>query len=235
MCVRARTLPLDQTSGVRDGRGSAVAATHPFTSSSSHQLPKGLTKFVPSGVLPEDVWRGLGIRQSPGWEMYMRHEPVSVCGVGSGAVAVACGSQPTRTMPAGFDGSSWPRYTSARRCGSPPPPTFPIPRHANTRNHTSSSSAGQRTMTCGTPHSAPPDSSVRPSRRPPRRRPGVEAQRRRTRYPAHLQQSTTSTTNDLHDPRQRSAVSHDHPHFPTFISFYIFLGEEHNGEEHNAC
>ncbi|BEI85824.1 hypothetical protein CcaverHIS002_0601110 [Cutaneotrichosporon cavernicola] len=38
-------------------------------------LPKALTKFVPSGVLSEDVWRGLGIRQSPGWEMYMRHEP----------------------------------------------------------------------------------------------------------------------------------------------------------------
>lgn len=40
------------------------------------QLPKGLVKFVPKGVLAEDVWRGLGIRQSPGWEMYMRHEPV---------------------------------------------------------------------------------------------------------------------------------------------------------------
>lgn len=40
------------------------------------QLPKQLWKFVPSGVLPEETWRSLGIRQSPGWEMYMRHGPV---------------------------------------------------------------------------------------------------------------------------------------------------------------
>ncbi|TXT09103.1 hypothetical protein VHUM_02577 [Vanrija humicola] len=39
------------------------------------QLPKPLAKFVPPGILAEEVWRGLGIRQSPGWEMYMRHEP----------------------------------------------------------------------------------------------------------------------------------------------------------------
>ncbi|EKD02850.1 hypothetical protein A1Q2_02794 [Trichosporon asahii var. asahii CBS 8904] len=38
-------------------------------------LPKQLWKFVPSGVLPEETWRSLGIRQSPGWEMYMRHGP----------------------------------------------------------------------------------------------------------------------------------------------------------------
>ncbi|KAL1407527.1 hypothetical protein Q8F55_006960 [Vanrija albida] len=38
-------------------------------------LPKPLAKFVPPGILAEEVWRGLGIRQSPGWEMYMRHEP----------------------------------------------------------------------------------------------------------------------------------------------------------------
>ncbi|KAL7421084.1 Cyclin-dependent kinases regulatory subunit (Cell division control protein cks1) [Cryptotrichosporon argae] len=38
-------------------------------------LPKALVKFCPPGVLSEDVWRGLGVRQSLGWEMYMRHEP----------------------------------------------------------------------------------------------------------------------------------------------------------------
>ncbi|WWC91029.1 uncharacterized protein L201_005969 [Kwoniella dendrophila CBS 6074] len=38
-------------------------------------IPKQLVRYVPPGVCPEDVWRGLGIRQSPGWEMYMRHEP----------------------------------------------------------------------------------------------------------------------------------------------------------------
>lgn len=47
------------------------------------QLPKQLWKFVPSGVLPEETWRSLGIRQSPGWEMYMRHGPVSDVDVGS--------------------------------------------------------------------------------------------------------------------------------------------------------
>lgn len=41
------------------------------------QLPKEIAKFVPAGILAEDVWRGLGIRQSPGWEQYLRHEPVS--------------------------------------------------------------------------------------------------------------------------------------------------------------
>ncbi|RSH86636.1 uncharacterized protein EHS24_004907 [Apiotrichum porosum] len=38
-------------------------------------LPKEIAKFVPAGILAEDVWRGLGIRQSPGWEQYLRHEP----------------------------------------------------------------------------------------------------------------------------------------------------------------
>ncbi|ORX39274.1 regulatory subunit of cyclin-dependent kinase [Kockovaella imperatae] len=38
-------------------------------------IPKPLLRFTPPGVCPEDVWRGLGIRQSPGWEMYMRHDP----------------------------------------------------------------------------------------------------------------------------------------------------------------
>lgn len=46
------------------------------------QLPKQLWKFVPAGVLPEETWRSLGIRQSPGWEMYMRHGPVSCLGFG---------------------------------------------------------------------------------------------------------------------------------------------------------
>nr|XP_031861389.1 uncharacterized protein CI109_002993 [Kwoniella shandongensis]KAA5528461.1 hypothetical protein CI109_002993 [Kwoniella shandongensis] len=38
-------------------------------------IPKQLVRYVPPGVCPEDVWRGIGIRQSPGWEMYMRHDP----------------------------------------------------------------------------------------------------------------------------------------------------------------
>lgn len=60
------------------------------------QIPKQLLRYCPPGICPEDVWRGLGIRQSPGWviatsvgdpnadlyllfrwEMYMRHDPVS--------------------------------------------------------------------------------------------------------------------------------------------------------------
>ncbi|AAW43955.1 expressed protein [Cryptococcus deneoformans JEC21] len=38
-------------------------------------IPKPLVRFIPPGVCAEEVWRGIGIRQSPGWEMYMRHEP----------------------------------------------------------------------------------------------------------------------------------------------------------------
>ncbi|GAA5880105.1 hypothetical protein JCM16303_001215 [Sporobolomyces ruberrimus] len=39
-------------------------------------VPKALVKYLPSGRLAEeDEWRGLGIRQSPGWEMYMIHDP----------------------------------------------------------------------------------------------------------------------------------------------------------------
>ncbi|GHJ88274.1 hypothetical protein NliqN6_4676 [Naganishia liquefaciens] len=38
-------------------------------------LPKPLVKFLPAGIASEDEWRGIGVRQSPGWQMYMRHEP----------------------------------------------------------------------------------------------------------------------------------------------------------------
>ncbi|KAL7414766.1 cyclin-dependent kinase regulatory subunit CKS1 [Mrakia frigida] len=38
-------------------------------------LPKQLVKFLPPGIATEDEWRGCGIRQSAGWEMYLRHEP----------------------------------------------------------------------------------------------------------------------------------------------------------------
>ncbi|ODN76839.1 hypothetical protein L202_05433 [Cryptococcus amylolentus CBS 6039] len=38
-------------------------------------VPKPLVRFIPPGVCAEEVWRGIGIKQSPGWEMYMRHEP----------------------------------------------------------------------------------------------------------------------------------------------------------------
>ncbi|GFZ47197.1 hypothetical protein JCM24511_04940 [Saitozyma sp. JCM 24511] len=38
-------------------------------------IPKQLLRYCPPGICTEDQWRGLGIRQSPGWEMYMRHEP----------------------------------------------------------------------------------------------------------------------------------------------------------------
>ncbi|KAH9823194.1 regulatory subunit of cyclin-dependent kinase [Melampsora americana] len=35
-----------------------------------------LVKYLPTDRLAEeDEWRGLGIRQSPGWEHYMRHAP----------------------------------------------------------------------------------------------------------------------------------------------------------------
>ena len=37
-------------------------------------LPKALVKYLPTDRLAtEDEWRGLGIRQSPGWEHYLRH------------------------------------------------------------------------------------------------------------------------------------------------------------------
>ncbi|WVQ81403.1 hypothetical protein IAT38_003527 [Cryptococcus sp. DSM 104549] len=38
-------------------------------------IPKPLVRYIPSGVCAEEVWRGIGIKQSPGWEMYMRHDP----------------------------------------------------------------------------------------------------------------------------------------------------------------
>ncbi|WVQ74476.1 hypothetical protein IAR50_004077 [Cryptococcus sp. DSM 104548] len=38
-------------------------------------VPKPLVRFIPPGICAEEVWRGIGIKQSPGWEMYMRHEP----------------------------------------------------------------------------------------------------------------------------------------------------------------
>ncbi|GAA6023588.1 hypothetical protein JCM10207_005725 [Rhodosporidiobolus poonsookiae] len=39
-------------------------------------LPKALVKYLPLDRLAEeDEWRGLGIRQSPGWVHYERHAP----------------------------------------------------------------------------------------------------------------------------------------------------------------
>ncbi|GAA5912906.1 cyclin-dependent kinases regulatory subunit [Sporobolomyces salmoneus] len=39
-------------------------------------VPKALVKWLPKGRLAEeDEWRGLGIRQSPGWETYLSHGP----------------------------------------------------------------------------------------------------------------------------------------------------------------
>ncbi|KAJ2449698.1 hypothetical protein EV183_004750 [Coemansia sp. RSA 2336] len=40
-------------------------------------LPEGLRKYLPHPprLMSEDEWRGLGVRQSPGWEHYMVHEP----------------------------------------------------------------------------------------------------------------------------------------------------------------
>ncbi|GAA5842370.1 hypothetical protein JCM11251_004208 [Rhodosporidiobolus azoricus] len=39
-------------------------------------LPKPLVKYLPQDRLcEEDEWRGLGIRQSPGWFHYERHAP----------------------------------------------------------------------------------------------------------------------------------------------------------------
>lgn len=37
-------------------------------------LPKALVRYLPTDRLAdEDEWRGVGIRQSPGWEHYLRH------------------------------------------------------------------------------------------------------------------------------------------------------------------
>ncbi|OMH79554.1 Cyclin-dependent kinases regulatory subunit [Zancudomyces culisetae] len=38
-------------------------------------LPEGLRKYLPHPIriMAENEWRGLGIRQSPGWEHYMVH------------------------------------------------------------------------------------------------------------------------------------------------------------------
>ncbi|GAA6026077.1 hypothetical protein JCM11491_001834 [Sporobolomyces phaffii] len=39
-------------------------------------VPKALVKYLPTDRLAEeDEWRGLGIRQSPGWAHYLRHAP----------------------------------------------------------------------------------------------------------------------------------------------------------------
>ncbi|KAJ2402979.1 Cyclin-dependent kinases regulatory subunit 1 [Coemansia sp. RSA 2559] len=40
-------------------------------------LPEGLRKYLPNPprLMTEAEWRGLGVRQSPGWEHYMVHEP----------------------------------------------------------------------------------------------------------------------------------------------------------------
>ncbi|KAJ1769982.1 hypothetical protein LPJ74_003556 [Coemansia sp. RSA 1843] len=40
-------------------------------------LPDGLRKYLPNParLMTEVEWRGLGVRQSPGWEHYMVHEP----------------------------------------------------------------------------------------------------------------------------------------------------------------
>ncbi|GAA5963466.1 hypothetical protein JCM3765_006246 [Sporobolomyces pararoseus] len=39
-------------------------------------VPKALVKWLPTDRLAEeDEWRGLGIRQSPGWEHYLKHAP----------------------------------------------------------------------------------------------------------------------------------------------------------------
>ncbi|GAA5971339.1 hypothetical protein JCM21900_002403 [Sporobolomyces salmonicolor] len=39
-------------------------------------IPKALVKYLPTDRLATEYeWRDLGIRQSPGWEHYMRHAP----------------------------------------------------------------------------------------------------------------------------------------------------------------
>ncbi|KAJ2146011.1 hypothetical protein IW136_000762 [Coemansia sp. RSA 678] len=40
-------------------------------------VPEGLRKYLPNPprLMTEDEWRGMGVRQSPGWEHYLVHEP----------------------------------------------------------------------------------------------------------------------------------------------------------------
>ncbi|KAL7753785.1 hypothetical protein RI367_000717 [Sorochytrium milnesiophthora] len=39
-------------------------------------MPKELVKYIPEDrLMPEDEWRGLGVKQSLGWEHYMIHKP----------------------------------------------------------------------------------------------------------------------------------------------------------------
>ena len=39
-------------------------------------LPKQLVKYLPKNrLMSEDEWRGLGVKQSPGWFHYMLHDP----------------------------------------------------------------------------------------------------------------------------------------------------------------
>ncbi|OMJ21827.1 Cyclin-dependent kinases regulatory subunit [Smittium culicis] len=40
-------------------------------------LPEPLRKYLPNPnrIMQEKEWRGLGVRQSPGWEHYMVHAP----------------------------------------------------------------------------------------------------------------------------------------------------------------
>lgn len=38
-------------------------------------LPKEIAKLVPSKLMSEAEWRGLGVQQSQGWIHYMKHDP----------------------------------------------------------------------------------------------------------------------------------------------------------------
>lgn len=38
-------------------------------------IPKSLVPRIPHRLLSESEWRAIGIRQSRGWENYMRYEP----------------------------------------------------------------------------------------------------------------------------------------------------------------
>ncbi|KAH8918624.1 CKS-domain-containing protein [Atractiella rhizophila] len=39
-------------------------------------IPKQLLQYLPkTGLLEEEQWRGIGIKQSPGWHHYLRHDP----------------------------------------------------------------------------------------------------------------------------------------------------------------
>ena len=62
--------------------GESLLATRRLTADDAWEyrhviVPRPMVRFVPPGVLMEETWRALGIKQSPGWEMYMRHDPVS--------------------------------------------------------------------------------------------------------------------------------------------------------------